>query len=112
MKPKNLLLRCYAHKQDDQWGAFCLDLCLAAQGDSFEEAKAKLDSMIGEYVYDATVGEDKGYAEQLLSRKAPLDQWATYYLYKVLIAVHAKRNDLTKLFKETLPLVPYNHRHA
>jgi hypothetical protein len=51
---------------------FCLDLCLAAQGDSFEEAQAKLDSMICTYVEDATVGEDRDFGADLLRRPAPL----------------------------------------
>lgn len=69
MKPRELLLRCYANKYDDQWQAFCIDFGLAAQGDSYEEVKAKLSDMIREYLYDALVGEDKEYAEQLLQRK-------------------------------------------
>ena len=36
---KQLLLRCYAERVGDQWQAFCLDLSLAAQGDTFMEVK-------------------------------------------------------------------------
>ena len=62
------------------WVASCLDFCLAAQGESFEEAKEKLEDMISEYVYDATVGEDRDHAYILLTRKAPFISFVRYYL--------------------------------
>jgi predicted RNase H-like HicB family nuclease len=70
VKPTDLVLRCYAEKAGDQWQAFCLDFCLAAQGDTLSEAKEKLESMIAEYVYDALAGEDRDFGPQLLSRRA------------------------------------------
>lgn len=79
-----LFLRCYAEKVGNQWQAFCLDLSLAAQGDTFAEVKDKLDAMVAEYAYDALVGEDREYAEQLLTRRAPLRDWLKYYWYWVL----------------------------
>jgi hypothetical protein len=112
MKPNDLLLRCYAEKSEGHWQAFCLDLCLAAQGDSYKEVRNKLDAMISEYVYDALVGEDKAYAEQLLSRKAPFYQWAKYYGYFALIKLMHIKRGLPKLFKEPLPLVPQKNCHA
>ena len=99
MKPRELLLRCYANKYGDQQQAFCIDFGLAAQGDSYEEVKAKLSDMIREYLYDALVGEDKEYAEQLLQRKAPFKQIATYYWYSVLYHLGVFRNEFHKLFK-------------
>ncbi len=68
MKINTLILRCYAKYDEGQWIAFCLDFDLAAQADTFEQAKTKLENMIKEYVFDALVGEDKEYAEQLLTR--------------------------------------------
>ena len=111
MKPRELLLRCYANKHDDQWQAFCIDFGLAAQGDSYEEVKAKLSDMIREYLYDALVGEDKEYAEQLLQRKAPFKQTATYYWYSVLYHLGVFRNEFHKLFKLPQALVPQNYLH-
>ena len=67
MKANELILRCYGEKIGDTWQAFCIDLNLAAQGDSFPEVKAKLNQQIYSYVYDALVGEDKEYADQLLN---------------------------------------------
>jgi len=106
IKPAQLLLRCYAERVDNQWQAFCLDLTLAAQGDSFEQARGKLRAMIVEYVTDAIVGEDREFADQLLSRKAPLGEWAKYYGMAMLTRLHAARSNLWRLFHESLPLVP------
>jgi hypothetical protein len=50
MKPSDLIVRCYAEQVGDQWQAFCLDLSLAAQGDTFAEVKDKLDAMVAEYL--------------------------------------------------------------
>lgn len=112
LNTRNLLLRCYANKRDDQWQAFCIDLSLAVQGETFPEVKQKLESMMLEYVYDALAGEDKEFAEQLLSRKAPLYQRATYHLIRVGHHVGLLRDGLHKLFKEPMPLVPQQHAHA
>lgn len=106
MKPNNLLLRCFAKKEDDQWSAVCLDLCLAAQADSFEDARKKLEAHIIEYVHDALAGEDHEYADQLLNRKAPLSQWLEYYWYKLLIQMGQTKDSIHRLFNQTLPLVP------
>lgn len=108
MKTGDLLLRCYAVKDDDQWIAFCIDLGLAAQGDTYEETKRKLHDMIHEYILDALDGEDKEYADQLLSRKAPLSQFVTYYFYKLMFKIGAFKNGAHKLFNQPVPLVPAN----
>lgn len=112
MKPEKLILRCLAEKKHGQWQALCLDLCLAAQADSLDEAKQKLEGMILEYVYDALAGEDKQYAGQLLSRRAPAKDWAKYYVYSLLAHMGQLHNDVRQLFTEALPLQPINHRHA
>lgn len=79
-----LLLRCYVEKAEGQWQAFCLDLCLASQADSQEEARDKLHAMIWEYVQDAVAGEDRAYASRLLSRPAPFRYWVKYYWIALL----------------------------
>lgn len=61
MNPKQLIVRCYSEQEGDCWIAVCLDFNLASQGDSFEEVKSKLETMLAEYVYDALAGEDKRY---------------------------------------------------
>lgn len=110
MKPNDLLLRCYANKEGEQWQVFCIDFGLAAQGDSFKEVESNLYAMISEYLYDALVGEDKAYAHQLLKRRAPIKQIATYY-YSIRYRIGMLKDDLHKLFKATIPLVPQNYAH-
>lgn len=109
---RNLMLRCYANKQGDQWQAFCIDFCLAAQGDSLAEVKGKLESIMVEYVYDAMAGEDREFAEQLLNRRAPIDQYATYYVYKFLHKIGILHNGIHNVFKQMMPLEPQRHLHA
>lgn len=79
----NNKLRCYAKKEGSDWVAVCIDLSLAAQAESPQLAKEKLESMITTYVNEA-LNEHKEYAVQLLSRKAPLSQRLFYY--KTLLA--------------------------
>lgn len=108
MKPSQLMLRCYAEQVNHQWQAFCLDLNLAAQGDSFDEAEAKLKDMICEYVFDALAGEDQKYADQLLNRRAPWSFWIKYYYIRTFSKVMKAR----EVFKEPLPLTPYSDCHS
>lgn len=112
MNVRNLMLRCYANKHNDQWQAFCIDFNLAVQGNSFTEVKRKLAEQVSTYIYDALVGDDKEFAEQLLSRKAPLKQRLTYHAIKLAHHIGLWRNGLHRLFKEPVPLVPQAHVHA
>lgn len=98
MKGYPVVFRCYAEKDGDQWVAFCIDLTLAAQADSFPEARQKLHEQIDGYLYDAIAGEDQEFAGQLLSRKAPLRYRAKYHLYS---AMNGLRNGW-KVFNESL----------
>ncbi len=113
IRPARLILRCYAEKEGNQWQAFCLDLGLAAQAASFDEAKHKLGHMIHEYVYDALAGEDKAHADTLLRRRASFGYWAKYYWYVFLCRIGSIHREIRRLFNEPLPLTinhrPYNH---
>jgi len=71
-------LRCYLLKEDNHWVAVCIDLSLAAQADLSDKAIEKLESMIKTYIEEARTIH-KAYANQLLSRKAPLSQVLTFY---------------------------------
>lgn len=88
------------------WVTSCLDLCLAAQADTLDESKKKLEAMICEYVYDAVAGEDKAYAGQLLTRKAPVLEWAKYYVLVARYRLGGVKDGIYQLFTESLPLVP------
>lgn len=112
MKPNQLTLRCYAEKlSDGQWQAFCLDLCLAAQGESFADVRKKLNDMTREYVYDALAGKDKEFAFKLLRRRAPLQYWVRFYFLLSLQKIGMVKDGMARLFCPPIPLEPTTH-HA
>jgi len=111
MKAPQLVLRCYAENKDDQWQAFCLDLNLAAQGDSLDEVETKLRNMISEYVFDALVGEDQEHAKYFLNRKAPASLWLKYYFHCGLFRIGRLKNNAYHFLNETLPLAPRTNCH-
>lgn len=112
MRPNELLLRCYARKQGRVWSVVCIDLSLAAQADTFQAARDKLDAQIRDYLHDALVGEDRANARMLLRRKAPLSQRITYHMIgasekirRILHTASKERGERTQ-FDAPLPLVP------
>lgn len=110
LRPPELVLRCYAEQVDDQWQAFCLALTLAAQADSFAEARDKLHAMIVDYVEDALAGVDQAHSERLLRRKAPLRFRLKYQAYVLLQHFGMLAAGLRRLFVETLPLAPMDRK--
>jgi len=74
-----VLLRCYAERIELCWQAFCIDLCLAVQGESLDEVQKKLHEQVQDYLLDIFEGDDQPFAEQLLRRKAPRSQMAKYH---------------------------------
>ena len=116
MKFNELVVRCFAEKKANYGQAFCIDLCLAAQGDTREEVIQKLNDQIKNYLWDIFEGEDRGYASQLLSRKSPLSIQMKYYLlyirklftlaWQSLICSKKAAIDSVKIdvFKNTMPL--------
>lgn len=65
------------------WVAACIDLSLAAQGESLTTAKARLHEQITAYVNEA-VSVDAEHAEALLERRAPLQDRLRYAFWKAL----------------------------
>ncbi len=106
MKPQELIVRCFAENKDGVWQAVCIDLNLAAQDHTFEGVRRKLDSQIFDYVYDATVGEDREFADQLLRRKAPLPLRVKYYWYSALGKGRNIKDGVHRLFRIPMPLQP------
>ncbi len=102
MNPNEILLRCYLEKKDGYWQAFCIDLCLAVQGDSQAEVRRKLHEQVYDYLSDIFEGEDQPYAAQLLKRKAPLSQQIKYHYYKLIGHWNGFKNRIT--FQDALPL--------
>lgn len=101
-------LRCYAKKDGDVFVAVCIDLCLAAQGETIQEAVQKLDSQIEFYVTDVMENE-KEYAEQLLSRKAPLMQRLTYHMIKVWVEVLGTKDRFQGYIRSSQPFMCGDH---
>jgi hypothetical protein len=62
---------CVARRHADLWEALCLDLDLAVQASSFDEARALLNGAIQTYLVDAQA-EAEPARSRLLSRSAPL----------------------------------------
>jgi predicted RNase H-like HicB family nuclease len=110
MNPDQLRLRCYAEEQGPcLWVAVCIDLCLAAQGETYKEARRKLDSQIDRYVEEAfTI--DRAYFDQLIPRKAPLRQRIKYHLIHLRLAGMLFRHKMRE-FIRGMPLVPAS-RHS
>ncbi len=112
MRPKELLIRCYAKRDGNLWVAFCLDFSLGTQADTLDEAKRKLDEQIREYVHDALAGEDREHAEYMLNRRAPLSYWLQYWSIRAkfalarLLSPGSARQVNSKPFNEVLPVVP------
>jgi predicted RNase H-like HicB family nuclease len=102
MKSKDLILKCYAEQEDGVWVAVCLDFNLAAQADSYQEVKEKLESMISSYVREALT-IDVAYADQLLSRRAPLSSWIKYYSIIIRNTIHENKHFV---FNEIMPMRP------
>jgi len=107
------ILRCFAVGNNNIYQAFCIDLGLAVQGESFDEVKDKLDAQIHDYVYDAIEGEDKEYRDQLLSRKSPISIRVKYYWYRCLSKIHLAKLFIKniKFFNERSGFTD-NHQHA
>jgi hypothetical protein len=72
------VLRCFAkQKSDGLWIAMCIDLSLATQGDTAEDAITKLNDQVIDYVQEAF--REPEYTEQLLDRPSPLSCRIEYY---------------------------------
>jgi len=79
MKVTTMIIRCIVKQEGKLWVAMSLELGLAAQADTFDSAKAKLEAQIDEYI-DEAFGQDSQYQQQLLSRKGPASWFVAFYL--------------------------------
>jgi predicted RNase H-like HicB family nuclease len=100
---KTVTIHCYARQEaPGTWVALCLNFDLAAQGETFDEAKARLDAMLNEYVADALTGADQDQADAFLNRRAPWYYWLRYWAYVALARLRPRRSP--RPFVEELPL--------
>ncbi|PHM36450.1 DUF1902 domain-containing protein [Xenorhabdus innexi] len=89
-------LRCMAYQQGDMYIAACLDLSLAAQANSIDEAFSKLKAQVSDYLEE--IAAEPKYAKQLMNRKAPISMWLKYWY----IAFKLKVRRSSYLNKETI----------
>jgi hypothetical protein len=55
IRPRDLTLRCYAEREAPElWVAICLDFDLAAQGETFEDARARLEAQMSQDALDVS----------------------------------------------------------
>lgn len=78
-----------ARRSEGQWVVACLDFDLAAQDCTFEAAQQRLLDQVESYVQEALTLDAGSHASELLSRRAPLTNWALFYLAMVLQGLHA-----------------------
>jgi hypothetical protein len=105
--PIHLVIRCLLEQSGDQWQAFSLEFGLAAQGESVQEVKRKMESMIESYVLDALVGEDREHAYELLVlRKARWPIFFRYYLAWAASHVVVLGTKFGMIYREPVPLEP------
>jgi hypothetical protein len=85
-----------------QWIVSCLDFDLAAQDDTFDGAKLRIADQIKTYIDTATTLDGGIHAEQLLNRKAPLNEWLLFYAGSALQFCHTSFLNV-KGYKELVP---------
>ena len=103
LRPNNFILRCYGHRiKGGKWFGVCLEFNLAAEAETSEQLRKKLYDMIESYVDTVINTDNKESIPDLLVRKAPLYNWAIYYLIKLIISIRDFPNKFIR-FKESIP---------
>lgn len=85
-------LTCYAREHEGAWEAWCLDLDIAVQGQTFDEVRATLDHAIGSYLSDAAA-EAPAARDALLGRRAPFFARLRWLLPFVTHTLFARNRD-------------------
>jgi len=105
-----LVVHCLIEGHASHWEAHSLEFGLSAQAESMEEAKRKLNAMISSYLFDALVGEDQAYAEELLNRRATFKTYIRYYtiiVTNLLRRLTQRDNDKDhEIYRNPVPLAP------
>lgn len=118
MRAVDLTVRCMVGRENTVWVAVCIDLCLAAQGDTREQAMQALHEQIALYVREAVTIHAE-HADALLSRKAALGDRLRYVFWHAVTNRPRLRANAARLvqamglalrrttaYKEPLPLQP------
>ena len=86
MKTYQNLVRCIAYKNGNLYTAVCLDLFMAAHGNTINEAIAKLKQELKEFI-------SIPFAIQLI-KPTPFSMWSKYYWIKFLLTKNGNRRDV------------------
>ena len=85
LKPFELILRCYGRQtKEGNWFGICLDLNLAAEAESPDLLRQKMNAIILSYLETVLDTDDNDSIPQLLYRRAPIRNWLIYYLIKCI----------------------------
>lgn len=101
-------LRCFAEKKNGYWIAVCLDLTLATQAGTKNDAIDSLLSQIESYVKDCSDGGiDENHQRRLMSRSAPIGMWLHYYYLRLRTVIDGLINKApeNELFNRPVPEV-------
>ena len=71
-----MLLHGLIEKEDNLYSALCLELDVASQGKSIQEAKRNLKEAVGLYL--ETVYEE-GDEKEFIPRPAPVEEWLKFF---------------------------------
>ncbi|WP_394239846.1 hypothetical protein [Vibrio astriarenae] len=92
-----MVIRCLVKREGELFVAMSLEFGLAAQANSLDEAKSKLEAQVDEYLEDAyTV--DSAYRKQLLSRKGPKSWFVIYHIVKAAHSIRGLRDRFGSFF--------------
>lgn len=80
-------LQCIIRGRNDEWEGFCLDLDIAVQARSVDEAIARLKTAVASYV-ESAMDEPETVKAQLLSRHVP---WSVDLLWRLRVAMWVLR---------------------
>lgn len=76
MKVDELNLHILIEKEEDIFSAICLELDVATQGNTFEEAKKNIREAIEIYLEDVV---ESGDEKEFIPRAAPIEEWLKYF---------------------------------
>ena len=75
IKMQKLLLHNLIEKEGDLYSAICLELNVASQGETIEEAKKNLQEAVELYLEDVI---ESGDEQDFIPRPAPMEEWIKF----------------------------------
>lgn len=99
MKSNPLVLRCYAHPENDYILGVCIDLNIAVRASSVQEVKKKMTEAITLHFKSLNAENFR----DLCVRPAPFKFWADYYRIFLLVNIHTFRKKSAIFFEQIIP---------